>query len=969
MKAICPIGVVFLLVIWIYGCGDELPTPDSSKTALKPELKQTHDIAVTGVSVPSTCVQGYTVSVVVSVENQGNCRESVEVTLTDITTGLEIGTQKVMLSAVGSGGMDEVTDLIFTGENPGDYFGGHNFTGDVNGDGYDDLLVAGASRYNNNQGRVYLYFGGRDMDGVPDIVLTGENPGDYFGEVGPIGDVNGDGYHDVIVGAPCYNDSQGRVYVYYSGPHMDHNADLTLNGETVQSRFGRSIAVGDINNDGYEDVFVAATYYDNLTGRVYLYYGGDPMDTTPDKIFDGEQEGELFGRCLYHQNKIADVDGDGYRDIVISSRHWNQTQGRAYLYYGGPGTSMDTIPDVVFTGKSIGDDFGVCAALFDIDNDGYADVLIGARKWPDGTMQGRVYLYWGSDRATFDNIADLTFNGEADATATLGGDCVEVGYVNNDSYGDIIVTAYDYYRLCQHSRTYLFYGNTKSSMDNTCDQTFTGEEPGNLIMNAVIADFNGDDLGDIAIGGWGYPNWTRQGRVWLYYGRHPSFADVIFRWDTTEASIGGHTFKVRVGPATGEEKVARNAKSVTVSIEVTARDQKGEPRQEKPQKGPAKSTVPKETVPEPVEKPTSSLTLAAVDGDMHQVELHLDRGTDINEKTISGDTALHYAIKYGHREVAELLIAKGADINSKNRDGEIPTHLSIKTNQREILDLLIAKGACVSPTHLAVYKGDLSAVRESINRKRTSINAADEGGLTLLQAAASGGQKNVVEYLLVQGAEVNVYDKKQQTPLFCAASAGHKEVVELLITKGADVNHARNPDRWTPLYAAVHAGHKDVVALLISKGGDVNSKGLTGDTPLHTATLQGDRDLAELLIVKGADLNAGNTRWANTPLHLAVTSGQEDVVELLVTKGAGLDVRNSDGFTPLHYVASRRRLSWWETLIGDSSNPNDLAIAQLLITNGAYVNARDNQGQTPLRFAKRRGNKEIIELLRKHGAK
>ncbi len=967
MKAICPIGGVFLLVIWIYGCGDELPTPDSSKTALKPELKQTHDIAVTGVSVPSTCVQGDTVSVVVSVKNQGNCRESVEVTLTDIATGLEIGTQKVMLSSTGEGGINPVPDLVLMGENPGDTFGSYNFAGDVNGDGYDDLAV-GASRYNNNQGRVYLYFGGRDMDGVPDIVLTGENPGDYFGEVGPIGDFNGDGYDDVIVGAPGYKDFQGRVYVYYSGPHMDHNADLTLDGETVQSRFGRSIAVGDINNDEYEDVFVAATYYNNLTGRVYLYYGGNPMDTKPDKIFDGEQEGELFGRCLYHQNKIADVDGDGYRDIVISSRHWNETQGRAYLYYGGPGTSMDTIPDVVFTGESIGDDFGVCAALFDIDNDGYADVLIGARKWPSGSMQGRVYLYWGCDRETFDNVPNFTFTGEADASATFGGDCVVAGYVNDDKYGDIIVTAYDYYRFCQHGRTYLFYGNTKSSIDNVYDQTFTGEEPGNLIIKAATADFDGDNCGDMVVSGpWG-PNWARQGRVWLYYSEHQYSNDVTFDWDTKNTSIGDHVLTVKVTPVAGDEDTAENTKSITVNVKADGTDWKREPHQENLQKRQEISKVARKTISEGAEKPNSSLTLAAVDGDMHQVELHLDRGTDINEKTISGDTALHYAIKYGHREVAELLIAKGADINSKNRDGEIPAHLSIKTNQREILDLLIAKGASVSPTHLAAYKGDLAAVRESINRKRTSINAADEGGLTLLQAAASGGQKDVVEYLLVQGAEVNVYDKKQQTPLFCAASAGHKEVVELLITKGADVNHARNPDCWTPLYAAVHAGHKDVVALLISKGGDVNSKSLTGDTPLHTATLQGDRDLAELLIVKGADLNAGNARWANTPLHLAVTSGQKNVVELLVTKGASLDVRNSDGFTPLHYVASRRRLSWWETLIGDSSNPNDMAIAQLLITNGADVNARDDQGQTPLRFAKRRGNKEIFELLRKHGA-
>jgi len=929
-------------------------------------------VVITNVSAPATCVQGDMVPIIVTVENRGDQTETFELVVIDTTEDKEIARKSVTLSGIDTGGMDDIADLILTGEpKANQYFGDFLAVGDVNGDGFADLLVSAAQAGTEDAGKAYLYYGGKNVDNAPDKVFAGENPGDRFsGGGGCLADMNNDGFDDVIIGAVHFA-NRGRVYLFMGGPDMDEKADLVFEPEEGATNcwFGRGMTVGDVNGDGYMDLMVSAPDLNNDTGtgRVYLFFGGNPFDTIIDRVFSGEGTGDEFGRV---RSARGDVDGDGCDDLLIGTRSWpgGRLRGRAYLYYGATEKDMDAVCDVTFDAESEEDEFAADVDLFDIDNDGHADVLISARKWPPGRFQGRVYLYWGGDRSTFDNVPDLIFTGEADAFAALGGDHVRAGYANDDEYGDILVTAYDYYQQSAHGRTYVFYGNTKSRIDSRYDWTFTGDQPGCWIMDAGASDFNGDKCGDIAIGGWGYPNWTKQGRVWLHYGRHPSSTDVAFHWDTANMRPGDHVFNVKLRLVAGSGNVAGNGQTLTVSVKASAPSRTVEFRKEGLRKSPATRTVSRSTHAPPAEKPTTSFTVAAVDGNMLQVKSHLACGTDINEKTISGDMALHYAIKYRHREVAELLIASGADIYGRNRDGETPAHLAIKANQKEVLDLLLAKGATVSPAHLAAYKGHLATVSKSINEKMT-VNTADEGGLTLLHAAASGGQKDVVAYLINHNADLNARDKKKQTPLFCAAASGHREVAGLLLAKGADPNPARDPDHWTPLYAAVDAGYRDVVELLADSGGNVNARAITDDTPLHVATLKNDKRMAELLIRKGAGLNARNARDGNTPLHLAVVAGYKGIVELLSAQRPDLDVRNTDGFTPLHYAASTRRLSFWESRIGESSTPNDLAITELLITHGADVNMKSNDGATPLSLASRGGKVEIVQLLKKHGAK
>ena len=533
----------------------------------KPELS--HDVAITNMSAPSKCVQGDTLPVVVTVENQGTCNESLVAKLSDVTDALEVGKEMATLSVSTAA----ACDLTITGqEETKTQFGDWSWVGDVNNDGYDDILIS-AEQWkhdggtNDGRGRAYLFYGGKNMDAIPDKIFTGENAGDEFSDNGVyLADMNNDGFDDVIIGAR-YCNGKGRVYIYWGAQDMDERADIIIDppsadGSNIQ--FGRGITVGDLNDDGDMDLVVSGPEYNDWLGRMYLYYGPIASDTTVDKTFTGMRRWDALGCKVCAR---GDVDGDGCDDLITGIMYWPEWKynGRAYLYYGAPGTNMDEHPDLTFDAEYPKDEFGCDVDLFDIDNDGYADIIIGARRYPNKNFTGRVYLYWGGDRSSMNNDYDLCFDGEAGAKAALGGESVMGGYVNDDEYGDIVVSAFDYKNFSQHGRAYLYYGSAKGSMDTTCDHTFTGEEADCQPQRTRVADFNGDGYGDIIMQGYEYNNY--QGRCWLWYGGFkPSSTDVTFNWDTTGASAGQHMLRAEVVPVAGEDDTADNTMTATVNI-------------------------------------------------------------------------------------------------------------------------------------------------------------------------------------------------------------------------------------------------------------------------------------------------------------------------------------------------------------------------------------------------------------------
>jgi hypothetical protein len=436
----------------------------------------------------------------------------------------------IVNSALRNGGGDPLPEAItkrfFTGQAAGDQFGVSVSTaGDVNGDGYRDIIVGaqGNDAGGTDAGRAYIFFGGISIDNTADVTMTGEAAGRFFGStVSTAGDVNGDGYSDVIVGA-FLNDAggtdAGRAYIYFGGTSMDNTADVTMTGEAAGDRFGISVsAAGDVNGDGYSDVIVGATLSDaggTDAGRSYIYIGGTSMDNTADVIMTGEAANDNFGISV---STAGDVNGDGYSDVIVGANFSDaggSNAGRSYIYFGD--ASMDNTADVTMTGVAAGDFFGYSVSTAgNVNGDGYSDVIVGARiNDAGGTDAGRAYIYFGG--ALMDNTADVIMTGEA-AGDLFGSSVSTAGDVNGDGYSDVIVGANANDAGGSNAgRVYVYFGGT--SMDNIADVIMTGEAASDFFGTSVstAGDVNGDGYSDVIVGAFGNDaGGSAAGRAYIY---------------------------------------------------------------------------------------------------------------------------------------------------------------------------------------------------------------------------------------------------------------------------------------------------------------------------------------------------------------------------------------------------------------------------------------------------------------------
>jgi ankyrin repeat protein len=303
-------------------------------------------------------------------------------------------------------------------------------------------------------------------------------------------------------------------------------------------------------------------------------------------------------------------------------------------------------------------------------------------------------------------------------------------------------------------------------------------------------------------------------------------------------------------------------------------------------------------------------------------ELLIARRADVRTHDDDGKTPLHVAAQYGHAKMATLLLEHGAAIDAKEVGGGTPLReatlgLGPSGPRLEVATLLLDRGADVNafepqsgftPLFYAVAGSSTDAqMAELLVARGADVNAKAAAGDSVLQRAAYGGNRWVVEMLLEYGADVNA-SGRDSTPLGDAACAGNIEVVELLLNHGADVNRridrSRLPWGGLPLALALRcAGGSEktprvqIASILVARDALVDARNDAGETLLHRAAADGHLAGIELLVSHGARVDATDLHGF-TPLHSAVKEGRLEVAARLLALGASADARGTDGRTP-----------------------------------------------------------------------
>ncbi len=425
-------------------------------------------------------------------------------------------------------------DVRILGDDAFDHLGRAVSYGDINGDGYMDIII-GAYEADpggrSEAGKTCVVFGSSnppttiDFDWVfPDITIYGIDQWDRSGSAVASGDINGDGYDDVLIGAPGAG-SSGAVYVIFGSSSPPSEIDLnqeSVNISIFGGSSGRVVASGDINGDGYDDIIIGA-YTASPEGRIsagktYVIFGFSPPSHITIDLSIQQADITIYGDDAHENSGFAvasgDVNNDNYDDIIIgapaANPHGYWHQGTTYIVFSFsfplPPYVLDLNlwpADITIYGDDDEDRLGSTVASGDINNNGYNDIIIGS--WRDS------YVIFGESLPPTPCIIDLR---SQLADITISGKsfpAIDIGDVNGDSYDDIIIGAYRATPIPGRGsagETYVIFASDFKSPPYTIDLdtqhaeiTISGDDKDDESGRAVACgDMNGDGFNDIIIG-------------------------------------------------------------------------------------------------------------------------------------------------------------------------------------------------------------------------------------------------------------------------------------------------------------------------------------------------------------------------------------------------------------------------------------------------------------------------------------
>ncbi|MCW5738301.1 MAG: FG-GAP repeat protein [Enhydrobacter sp.] len=425
--------------------------------------------------------------------------------------------------------------------------------GDVNGDGFADLIIGAplADPHGSGSGASYVVFGKgagfaanldlSSLDGNNGFKLSGVAAADQSGRsVSSAGDVNSDGFADLIIGAwfgdPHGSDSGASYIVFGKGSGFAANLDLSsldgsngfkLSGAAAGDNSGFSVAsAGDVNDDGFADLIIGTpyAYQSSGPGVSYVVFGkasgfGANIDLSS---LDGSTGFKLSGvaasdQCGYSVASAGDVNNDGFADLIVGAVYADpngvHAAGASYVVFGkasGFGanidlSSLDGSNGFRLSGVAYGDISGVSvASAGDVNSDGFADVIVGAQ-WatPNGFRSGQSYVVFGKasgfaaniNLSSLDGSTGFKLNGAAGDES--GRTVASAGDFNGDGVADLLISAYS------NHASYLVFGRAsiggpQNWLGTSADEVHVGSAFADVLNGAGGDDdlqgIGGDDL-------------------------------------------------------------------------------------------------------------------------------------------------------------------------------------------------------------------------------------------------------------------------------------------------------------------------------------------------------------------------------------------------------------------------------------------------------------------------------------------